>query len=230
MTILTLDNVSKTIQKREVLSAITYKMESGRIYGLQGINGSGKTMLMRLLSGLIQPTAGAITIDGKVLGKDITFPDSLGMLLENPAFLDSYTGFQNLRILASIQKRIGDETIRQEIKRIGLDPDDRRKYRKYSLGMKQRLGIACAIMERPDMVILDEPTNSLDSDGVALLSTIVRQEKERGALVVISCHDFSLLQELSDEIICLEDGRVVRTILEGKVTSGEDEQEEGYGI
>jgi ABC-2 type transport system ATP-binding protein len=152
------------------------------------------------------------------------------MLLENPAFLDSYTGFQNLRILASIQKRIDDDAIRQEIRRVGLDPYDKRKYRKYSLGMKQRLGIACAVMERPDMIILDEPTNSLDSDGVALLSTIVRQERERGALVVISCHDFPLLQELSDEIICLEDGRVIRTIPEREGTSSGDGQEECCGI
>ena len=208
MTKIEIKNVSKTIRKSIVIQDITTSMESGKIYGFQGINGSGKTMLMRLISGLIRPTKGTIQINEKILGKEITFPDSIGLFLENPAFLDSYSGFKNLKMLSSIQKRIDDKRIRDTICLVGLDPDDKKKYRKYSLGMKQRLGIAAAIMEKPDIVIMDEPTNSLDSDGVELIKKILIAEKERGALVIISCHDLSILQAMSDEILLLESGSV----------------------
>ena len=181
-------------------------MESGKITGLKGVNGSGKTMLMRLVCGLITPTSGSIVINGKRLGKDITFPESVGILIENPAFLDAYSGFDNLKLLASIKHSVGPEEIRQTIARVGLDPDDKKKYRKYSLGMKQRLGIAAAVMEEPDIIILDEPTNALDSDGVAMLKEILHDQRERGALVLISCHDLPTLQELSDEIYLMESG------------------------
>lgn len=207
-----IENVGKTIHGAAVLQNISMSMHSGRIYGLQGINGSGKTMLMRLISGLIRPTQGRIVMNGKTLGKDMTFPDSIGLLLENPSFLDSYSGFQNLQMLASIQKRVDDAKIRAAISAVGLEPDDRKKYRKYSLGMKQRLGIAAAVMENPEIVILDEPTNSLDTKGIALIKSILAEQKERGALVVISCHDLSILQEMSDEIFLLESGQIVNHI------------------
>ena len=201
-------NVSKIIRSQPVIQDVCVSMQSGKIYGFQGINGSGKTMLMQLVSGLIHPTQGSIQIDGKLLGKDITFPDSIGLFLESPAFLESYSGFQNLKMLASIQNKINDERIRNTLIAVGLDPDDKKKYRKYSLGMKQRLGIAAAILEEPDIVIMDEPTNSLDTDGVALVKMILTAQRERGALVIISCHDLSILQEMSDEILLLESGRV----------------------
>jgi ABC-type multidrug transport system, ATPase component len=173
-------------------------------------------MLMRLACGLILPSEGTISIDGKILGKDITFPESVGILIENPAFLDGYSGFKNLKMLASIKNEIGDEQIRETIRRVGLDPDDRRPYRKYSLGMKQRLGIAAAIMEKPDIVLLDEPTNSLDISGVELLKDILRQERQRGALIIISSHDLDILQEVSDEIHVMERGRLVdHIVMEG---------------
>jgi ABC-2 type transport system ATP-binding protein len=182
--------------------------ESGEIIGLKGVNGSGKTMLMRLIAGLILPTGGRILIDGEELGKDITFPRSIGILIENPAFLDSYSGFKNLQMLASIKGVVGDDDVRAAIERVRLDPDDKKKYRKYSLGMKQRLGIAAAVMERPDIVILDEPTNALDSDGVEVVKEILREEKKRGALVIISCHDFETLKSLSDRMYLIEAGRL----------------------
>lgn len=213
MTTIELKNVSKSIHKKPVIQGVSAVMQSGRIYGFQGINGSGKTMLMRLISGLIRPTEGVITMNGKTLGKDITFPESIGLFLENPAFLDSYSGFQNLKMLASIQDKISEDKIRETIALVGLDPADKKKYRKYSLGMKQRLGIAAAILEDPDIVILDEPTNSLDSNGVALVKQILAAQKQRGALVIISCHDLPLLQELSDEILLLESGCVIRHML-----------------
>ena len=209
MTEIAIQNLSKTIKSNAVIQDISMNLKSGVIYGFKGINGSGKTMLMRLICGLIRPTEGEIRINGKTLGKDLSFPESIGVFLENPAFLDSYSGFQNLKILASIKSVATDEDIRATLSRVGLSPNDKKKYRKYSLGMKQRLGIAAAIMEKPDIVILDEPTNSLDADGVMLVKQIVQEEKVRGALVILSCHDGELLIDLSDEIFLLECGHLV---------------------
>lgn len=206
-------NVTKTIHKQTVIREVSASMESGKIYGFQGINGSGKTMLMRLISGLIRPTEGSIEINGKVLGRDITFPESIGLFLEKPAFLGSYSGFQNLKMLASIQNRIDDTRIRDILSAVGLDPDDGKKYRKYSLGMKQRLGIAAAIVEEPELVILDEAVNALDTDGIELLKNILVSQRERGALVIISCHDLSILQKMSDEILLLESGRIAKHLM-----------------
>lgn len=215
MTIIKLKNVSKKIRGITVIDDISMTLSSGRVTGLRGINGSGKTMLMRLITGLILPTNGTIKIDDKLLGKEITFPESVGILLENPAFLNSYSGFQNLKMLASIRDQIDDEQINQTLKFVGLNEESaKKKYKKYSLGMKQRLGIAGAIMEQPDIVILDEPTNSLDTSGVELVKEIVRHEKERGAVVIITCHDADILDELADEIYYLEEGALVKTTKE----------------
>jgi ABC-2 type transport system ATP-binding protein len=208
MTKIVLENVTKVIRGNTVTDNVSVVFESGEIIGLKGVNGSGKTMLMRLIAGLILPTGGRILIDGEELGKDITFPRSIGILIENPAFLDSYSGFKNLQMLASIKGVVGDDDVRAAIERVRLDPDDKKKYRKYSLGMKQRLGIAAAVMERPDIVILDEPTNALDSDGVEVVKEILREEKKRGALVIISCHDFETLKSLSDRMYLIEAGRL----------------------
>ena len=199
--------VSKVIRKHTVLDRVSCSMHSGKIYGIQGINGSGKTMLMRVLIGLIHPSSGKVLIDGKELGKELEFPKSIGFLLENPTFLDRYSGYQNLKMLASVKKIISDEEINKVLCLVGLDEEAaKKKYRKYSLGMKQRLGIAAALM------ILDEPTNALDTSGVELVKEIVRGEKKRGALVIISCHDLAVLEELSDEIIKLESGKVIEHI------------------
>lgn len=205
-TTIEITDLVKDIKGKRIIDHVNLHLESGKITGLKGVNGSGKTMLMRLVCGLITPTSGSIVINGKRLGKDITFPESVGILIENPAFLDAYSGFENLKLLASIKHSVGPEEIRQTIARVGLDPDDKKKYRKYSLGMKQRLGIAAAVMEEPDIIILDEPTNALDSDGVAMLKEILHDQRERGALVLISCHDLPTLQELSDEIYLMESG------------------------
>lgn len=205
-TVIECKDLVKDIKGKRIIDHVTLHLESGKIAGLKGVNGSGKTMLMRLVSGLITPTSGSITINGKRLGKDITFPESVGILIENPAFLDAYSGFDNLKLLASIQNRIGEEEIRAILAKVGLDPQDKKKYRKYSLGMKQRLGIAAAVMENPDIIILDEPTNALDSDGVAMLKEILHEQRERGALLLLSCHDLATLKELSDEMYLMESG------------------------
>lgn len=208
MSEIVVNEVSKSIYGVPIINSISMKLVSGNVYGFQGINGSGKTMLMRLICGLIYPTKGEIIIDGKRLGKEITFPQSVGLLLENPAFLDSYTGFENLEMLASIKNVITREEIHEAITSVGLDPLDKRKYKKFSLGMKQRLGIAAAIMEKPDILILDEPTNSLDSSGVSLVKTIIAKERERGAIIILACHDLPVLQDVSDEIFLLEQGKI----------------------
>lgn len=214
MTTLELRHVTKRIHKNTVIDDVSVTFTSGTIVGLKGINGAGKTMLMRLIAGLIEPTEGEILINGKRLGKDISFPESIGLLLENPSFLDPYTGFENLRMLASIKHVISNDQIKQVIEEVGLDPNGPKKYRKYSLGMKQRLGIAAAIMEVPDIIILDEPTNSLDSDGVNIVKDIVTKERDRGALVILACHDYVVLRFLADEIYVIEKGQITEHVEE----------------
>ena len=203
-------HATKYIKKSLILKDVNIDLESGTVYGLQGPNGGGKTMLMRLLCGLIRATEGQVLIDGRELGKDMDFPSSLGLLIENPAFLPGYTGLQNLLLLAQLQDRVGETDIRQALLDVGLNPDDKRKYRKYSLGMKQRLGIAAAIMEQPELILLDEPTNALDDKGVAQICNLIRRERDRGALVVLACHDAEILENLSDEIFYIHDGIVER--------------------
>lgn len=206
--IIKLTNVSKTIKGAKILDGINLELTSGKVYGLKGKNGSGKTMLMRAICGLIR-TEGTIEIDGKILGKDMSFPESIGVLIENPAFINNYTGFKNLKVLASIQNRIGDEDIKKALRQVQLDPDDKRTYRKYSLGMKQKLGIAAAFMENPDIIILDEPINALDEAAAKQIHEILDEQKERGALIIIACHDKEELEMLSDEIIEIYEGKII---------------------
>ena len=212
MTEIEVKNLCKTINKNMVLDNINLHMVSGQVYGFQGINGSGKTMLMRALIGLIHPTSGTILINQKELGKDMDFPKSIGFLLENPTFLDMYSGPDNLRLLAGVDNNISADMINKEIdsliEEVGLKSARNKKYKKYSLGMKQRLGIAAAVLGNPDIVVLDEPTNALDDDGKDMVKRIVKMQKERGALVIISCHEMQTLEELSDEIIRLREGRI----------------------
>lgn len=201
--------LTKVLSGNKVVDSVNITMESGKVYGLCGYNGCGKTMLMRLIAGLIIPTSGSVSYDGKILGKHIDFPPSIGILIENPAFLDSRSGFDNLKLLASIRGKADDIAIANAIKKVGLDPNDKKKYRKYSLGMKQRLGIAAAIMESPELIILDEPTNALDSSGVKLTQKLIRQECERGALVIMTCHDREILENVCDIIYNIEHGRII---------------------
>ena len=203
-----LKNVSKKIKGIDILDDVSIRMESGKIYGFRGKNGSGKTMLMRAIAGLIKVTGGSITINGEQLGKQISFPPSIGLLIENPSFISNYTGFENLKTLASIRERIDDNKIRQTLTEVGLEPDDKRTFKKYSLGMKQRLGIAAAIMEDPDIIILDEPINALDDSGTEQVRQILMKHKQRGALIIIACHDADELEFLSDEIIEIAEGRI----------------------
>lgn len=205
-----IDHATKRIRNATVLKDISYRFTSGRVYGLQGPNGCGKTMLMRLVAGLIRPTEGSVYVDGAELGKEIDFPDSMGVLIENPAFLPNSTGMDNLKLLAQLKNRISDRQIKQAIENVGLDPQDCRKYKKYSLGMKQRLGIAAALMEQPELIILDEPTNALDNNGIEQICALIRREQKRGALILLTCHDSAILTTLSGEIISIDGGSIER--------------------
>ena len=204
MTKIELKHISKTIHKNEVLHDISFMMESGKIYGFQGVNGSGKTMLMRIIIGLIHPTNGSVEINGKVLGRELEFPESIGFLLENPAFLDRYSGYSNLKLLAEIQNNISDAEIKEVLSLVGLNEEaSKKKYRKYSLGMKQRLGIAAAIMENPDILILDEPFNGLDKDSVKEMRSLLLSLRDAGKLILLASHnplDISLLCDSAFEI------------------------------
>ena len=203
-----INNLSKEIGNELILKDINMRMESGHVYGIKGKNGSGKTMLMRAICGLIFPTHGSIMIDGKELGKDLSFPESVGALLENPGFINEYSGVKNLKTLAAIQNKVGYEEICEALVKVGLDPSDNKKFKKYSLGMKQKLGIAGAIFENPELIILDEPTNALDEKSIVSFKEIIKELKARHALVIISCHDTEDLQALSDTIFTMENGSI----------------------
>lgn len=209
MAVVQMQNVTKVIKRNKIIDDVSVSFESGKIYGLKGINGSGKTMMMRLICGLIKPNEGRILIQGKCLWKELNFPESIGILIENPSFLDDYSGMENLKILAGLKRKTSDQRIREVMEKVGLNPDDKKKYKKYSLGMKQRLGIAAAVMEQPEIILLDEPTNALDSEGIAQLGNILDEEKNRGALIILTCHDFELLKQFCDEIYYIEVGKIV---------------------
>lgn len=213
MSYLELHGVTKEIRKNQVLRNISLTIERGTVTGFRGVNGSGKTMLLRIISGLIHPTAGSVTIDGRLLGKEIEFPPSMGLLIENPAFLEQYDALENLRILNSISARkISDKELRGLVERVGLGQANGKKYRKYSLGMKQRLGLAAAVLGEPDLVLLDEPTNALDVEGIEMLRGLIGQERRRGAAVVVACHDTAFLDSVADIIYCFENGSFVGTV------------------
>ncbi len=189
----------KRIKGNVILDNISLQLEKGKIHGFYGPNGSGKSMLFRAFTGLIRPTSGEVRLFGKKLGEDMAFPESVGLIIENVGFWKDFTGYENLEMLAGIKKQIGREEIRHAIRRVGLDPDDKRKYGKYSLGMKQRLAIAQAIMEKPELIILDEPTNALDSEGIEQIRQVILEEKERGATVCIASHNREDLKALCDD-------------------------------
>ena len=202
------EKVCKTIRNAEILRDVDLELEGGTIYGFVGRNGSGKTMLFRALSGLMGLTSGQVTLDGKLLHRDFSVLPSLGIVLEHVGLYPGLTGVENLRYLARLTGKIGTAEIRTAIERVGLDPDDRRTYRKYSLGMKQRLAIAQAVMEAPDVIMLDEPTNGLDDDGVKKIRDLILEEKARGALILLASHNQEDIRILSDRLYRIEAGRL----------------------
>lgn len=205
---LTAEHVCKTIRNAPILQDVNLTLEGGTVYGFMGRNGSGKTMLFRALSGLMKLTQGTVSLDGQVLHRDFSVLPSLGIVLEHVGMYPNLTGVENLRYLAGLTRRAGEADIRTAIQRVGLDPDDKRTYRKYSLGMKQRLAIAQAIMEQPDVLMLDEPTNGLDDDGVRKIRDLILVEKARGTIVLLASHNQEDIRILSDHLFRIEQGRL----------------------
>ncbi|GMQ57178.1 ATP-binding cassette domain-containing protein [Vallitalea sediminicola] len=201
-------NVNKAIKNRQILSNINLSLEGGIIYGFVGRNGSGKTMLFRALSGLIKIDSGEIICNNKVLNKDIDVIDNIGLVIENAGLYQEFTGFKNLKLLANINKKINDDDIKDAIRRVGLEPNDNRTIKKYSLGMKQRIVIAQAIMEKPDIIMLDEPTNALDENGVDEIRKIILEEKKRGAMILIASHNKEDINLLTDKVYYMKSGNL----------------------
>lgn len=199
-------NYCKSIKSRPILNNVSYNFEYGKIYGIYGHNGSGKTMLLRAIAGLLVPDSGSVVIDGKVLHKDMSFPPSIGIVIENMNLLPQYNAFDNMKILGKIKKTATDEDITTALERVGLKSD--LKVKKFSLGMKQRLNIAQAVFEKQKIILLDEPTNALDNDGVQLIYKLLKEEKERGALVVITTHHKEDLEEICDVVLKMTEGEL----------------------
>lgn len=208
MSNLMVKHVSKTLKGRKILSDVNLSLHSGNIYGFVGENGSGKTMLFRTISGLLDFSEGEIALDEKILHKDIMVLPNMGIIIENAGLYPELTGLENLKLLAKLNHKIGEEEIRKTIEKVGLDPKDKRVFRKYSLGMKQRIVFAQAIMERPDILLLDEPTNALDEKGMDNIRDIIKEEKNRGALILIASHNKEDMELLADEIYTIQDGIV----------------------
>lgn len=208
MSVVKIQNYTKKIKQNDILKKINFTFDNGKIYGLWGRNGSGKTMLLRAISGLIYPTSGSIIIDDNVLHKDISFPPNLGLLIENTTLLRQYDAFTNLKILSKINNKVTDKDIIDSINLVGLDAEDRKKVGKFSLGMKQRLSIAQAIFEKPELLLLDEPTNAIDEKGIALIRDILQKQKDRGATIIIASHNKEDLDVLADVKLKMNKGEL----------------------
>jgi hypothetical protein len=205
-----IENLSKTIKNNKILDNVNLTFESGHVYGLVGRNGSGKTMLLRAICGLIFPDSGKVIIDGKQLHKDISFPESCGIIIENTDLLPNFSAFDNLKMLSEIKNTANDNMIKSAIKSVGLDPDSKKKVKTFSLGMKQRLSIAQALFEDPDVLLLDEPTNALDEDGVNDVRRILLEQKKKNKLIIIASHNKEDISLLSDTVISVSNGRFQR--------------------
>ncbi len=207
--VIRVENVTKKFGDTIALDRINISFQAGKIYGIIGRNGSGKTVLFKSMIGYLKPTAGRVVVGEKEIGKDIDFADNMGIIIENPGFISHYTGYKNLEYLASIRKIIGKEQIRESMERVGLDPGSRKRVGKYSLGMRQRLGIAQAIMENPDILILDEPMNGLDNQGVEEVRNILLDLKEEGKTIILASHNKEDIDILCDKVYEMDHGRLV---------------------
>lgn len=194
------DHVYKSFGKEQVLIDVNFSIPPGSIYGVVGNNGSGKTVLMKCICGFMKCDRGKIVVNGRQVGKEVDFPDRLGVIIETPGFIPNLTGYKNLKILAALKGRIGKSEIRETLQRVGLDPDMKKPVSKYSLGMRQRLGIAQAIMEDPDVLILDEPFNGLDRYGVVEIRALLKDLKADGKSILLASHNAQDIEELCDHV------------------------------
>ena len=206
--IIKVDNVIKKFGSEIALNNVSIEFERGKIYGIVGRNGSGKTVLFKTIIGFLKPTGGRIIVYGKEIGKDTDFADHIGIIIETPGFLSAYSGYKNLEYLASIKNRIGKNEIKKSMERVGLDPNSKKKVGKYSLGMRQRLGIAQAIMENPDILILDEPMNGLDNQGVKEVREILLNLKEEGKSIILASHNKEDIEALCDKVYEMDHGKL----------------------
>lgn len=207
MAAVVMEHVNKTLKRRQVLKDINLTLEEGLIHGFYGRNASGKTMLFRAVAGLIVPDSGSVTVLGKTITKDKSFPESMGLIIENIGLWNHLTGMENLSLLADIRGVADKEAQRGAMKRVGLDPDDKRRYGAYSMGMKQKLALAQAIMERPKILILDEPTNGMDEESVVAFRELMLEEKARGAACLIATHQKEDIRLLCDRVFLMRDGQ-----------------------
>ncbi len=201
-------NVSLTINKTVILKSVCASFERGKIHGLIGRNGSGKTMLMKCICGFVKPSQGEIFVDGERIGKDCDFPKNTGIIIETPGFIPYYSGYKNLKLLAGLNNKIGKQEVREAMEKVGLDPDLKRHVKKYSLGMRQRLGLAQAIMEDPELLILDEPMNGLDKDGVKDMREYLLALKMQGKTIIIASHSAEDINILCDTVSEMDKGRL----------------------
>ncbi len=206
MNVISVNNVSKKFGNNTVLSNVSLSIESSRIVGIIGRNGSGKTVLMKSICGFLPIDSGEIYVSGKRVGKDVDFPDNIGIIIETPGFLPNFSGFSNLWQLAKIKGRITKDEVRAAINRVGLNPDDKKHVGKYSLGMRQRLGLAQAIMENPDILILDEPMNGLDKDSVKDMRKYLIELKEQGKTILIASHSAEDIDTLCTAVYEMDKG------------------------
>lgn len=205
---ISVQKVSKDFGQERVLKGVSRDFEKGKIHGIVGNNGSGKTVLMKCICGFLLPTEGKVIVNGKWVGRDVDFPGDLGIIIETPGFLPNITGIKNLEILASLNKRIGLAEIASSIRRVGLDPMMKKPVGKYSLGMRQRLGIAQAIMEDPSLLILDEPLNGLDKHGVREMRDLIKSLKEDGKTILLASHNQGDIDELCDTVCEMDAGNM----------------------
>lgn len=209
---LEISNLTKTIGSKTVLKNISFSITSGKIYGLVGKNGSGKTMLIRSVSGLMKPTSGFIKWNSSILYQDIDFIPSIGIIIENIGLCQQFSGYENLKLLSNIKKKSTISEIAETLRRVGLDPSDTRIVKKYSLGMKQKLVIAQALMEKPDLLLLDEPTNALDQESCTRIRKIISDEAKRGACILIASHNSTDIDVLCDRIYTIENGLITNCV------------------
>ena len=208
--VIVIDKLTKSFKGKTVLEDVNMRLQKGRIYGIVGDNGSGKTVLLKLICGFMKPDSGTVTVNGKVIGKDADFPENTGIIIEAPGFLPNYSGMKNLEYLASIRGKIGKEQIESAMKTVGLDPSSKLRVGKYSLGMKQRLGIAQAIMENQQLLILDEPMNALDKDAVEEMRKLFLRFKASGKTMLIVSHNEGDISTLCDEVYEFDGARIKR--------------------
>ena len=204
-----IENASKKIKDTVIYENIDMVCESGSIVGLIGKNGAGKTMLLKSICGLTNYTGGEITVLGKKIGKDVEIPDSIGVIIEVPGFLPNLSGYKNLKYLADIKGKIGKDRIFEVIRQVGLDPESKKHVGKYSLGMRQRLGIAQALMEDPEILLLDEPMNGLDNKGVAEIKEILKDLRKRNKTIILASHHMEDIDELCDKVVVMDSGKII---------------------